>query len=130
MDKKWTYMGIFLVSGSKINLLKETTNRIPEGWMRYCDHMTLVFNDGSKRAQEIADYYEPRIGESAELTVTHVGKTDKAMAAKVIWEDKCGNDIKHVTIAVSADGKPVMSNQITEWNEVEPFTLKGIIGRR
>ena len=38
----------------------------------------------------------------------------------------CANEIPHVTLGVSLEGKPVDSNAITIWNTItKPFRIKG-----
>jgi hypothetical protein len=60
------------------------------------------------------------------LRVTHVGLSDMAMAVKVDSDIQTKNAIPHVTVAVNPDGgKPVMSNNITKWQDVKVFLLLG-----
>lgn len=35
----------------------------------------------------------------------------------------CANEIPHVTICTFNDGKPVDSNNITEWKDIEPIIV-------
>jgi hypothetical protein len=67
------------------------------------------------------------VGEEVVLTVTDVGLSDMAMAVKVSgYPSK--NDIPHITIAVNPDGgKPVMSNQITNWRPIKKFMVNGVV---
>ena len=64
--------------------------------------------------------YPPMLGQPFSMRVTEVGKNEKVLAVKVETECTSKNAVKHITVAVnrSNGGKPVMSNQITDW---EPF---------
>ena len=54
MKKTWIYYGIFFSDKTKQAILeyakywiyKKFNNDIPDDWKIYCDHVTLVFNDG------------------------------------------------------------------------------------
>jgi hypothetical protein len=49
-----------------------------------------------------------------------------AMAVKLMVISS--NDIAHITIAINPNGgKPVMSNQITKWQNIKPFIVVGIV---
>ena len=63
-----------------------------------------------------------------DLKVTHVGKSDMAIAVRVEGYFSY-NDIPHITIAINKKegAKPMMSNQITNWIEVEPITVTGTV---
>jgi hypothetical protein len=38
------------------------------------------------------------------------------------------NERPHITIAVNPDGgKPVMSNNITHWEDIKPFMISGVV---
>ena len=55
--------------------------------------------------------------------VKEIGISEMAIAVKVEGFDT-NNDIPHITLAVNSDagGKPVMSNQITNWRPIS-FSL-------
>jgi hypothetical protein len=70
---------------------------------------------------------KPLLDQPFDLLVTHIGQTDKVVAVKVESEIKTQNKIPHITIAVNRmeGGKPVMSNDITEWSPIYPFEVEG-----
>ena len=121
MDKKWIYYGVFFSDVTKRALLDYTAKlsvekgfTIPEDWKIYGDHMTLVFNDKSEKAQEDAEFYEEQlVGKDVSLRVTHVGVSDRAVALGVDYQT--ANEHSHITIAIAPDAKPVESNDITNW---------------
>ena len=115
----WRYLGAFLDEGSREALLGyiRQLTALPDGWSVSCDHMTVLYNDGGETAERLAASYTDRIGESIELTVTHVGRSDSCIAVRVDgFESR--NAVPHVTVAVAPGARPVMSNQITEWKEI------------
>ena len=76
------------------------------------------------------------LDEEVTLTVRSVGESDQALAVKVTGffvisrtVDKVdeGPKFQHITLAVSPDGKPSMSNDITTWKKVDPIKLRGVI---
>jgi predicted kinase len=92
---------------------------IPKDWIIYARHMTIIFGKGLPVKEDL--------GKQVTLRVTHVGISDMAMAVRVEGFPTT-NDIPHVTLAVNPEGgKPVMSNQITKWQDVKPFYITGIV---
>lgn len=79
--------------------------------------MTISFGKG------IED--ESLLGNIVVLTVTQLGISDMAIAVRVEgFPSK--NKIPHITLAVNPDGgKPVMSNKIENWIDIEPFEITG-----
>jgi len=96
----------------------------PKNWImgregkEFCDHMTICLGPLKDKSD---------IGKEVTLTVTHVGLSDMAMAFKVEGY-KSKNAIPHITLAVNPDGgMPKMSNEITKWQDVKHFIVKGIV---
>jgi len=121
MKKNWIYYGVFFSekTGNAIlnyvkNWFAENGKEFPEDWKIYCEHMTLVYNDGSEGAQKFADGVEPFLGQTASMRVLSIGVSDRAIAIGVDY--KTNNEHSHVTVAVTPDGgKPVESNYIENW---------------
>ncbi len=67
------------------------------------------------------------LGQDFDLTVTDIGHTDDVIAVKVDTALNVSNNIPHITLAVSPNGKPEMSNNITDWVSVKPFKVSGIL---
>lgn len=81
--------------------------------------MTIVFGKGVENKEDL--------GKEVTLRVTKAGLSDMAMAVQVEgYPSK--NAIPHITLAVNPEGgKPVMSNDITKWQDVKPFYIIGIV---
>ena len=119
-QKKVSYSGVVLTEKSK-DMLK-TYIPYPKSWEFIGHHMTI--NMGPLKEE-----YKPLLGQSMDLLVTHIGTSDKVVAVKVESEIKTHNKTPHITVAVNRieGGKPVMSNNITEWIPIYPFEVEGKI---
>lgn len=119
-DSGILYSGVVLDTASKNKLLDMVGDKIPAGWKEFAHHMTIIFGKGVKDKEEV--------GKKVVLTVTAIGSTDKVIAVKVEGYESA-NKVPHITVAVNlADGgKPVMSNDITNWMPIKQFMLSGIV---
>tara|TARA_R110002020_G_scaffold4272_6_gene19025 strand:- start:7577 stop:7936 length:360 start_codon:yes stop_codon:yes gene_type:complete len=111
------YSCIKLSKKSQIKLLQAFAEDIPKDWSIFAHHMTVVFGKGLPNQQDL--------DKNIQLIVTHVGMSKKAMAVKVEGYPS-NNKIPHITLAVSPDGKPVMSNDIKNWSKVDNIKLNGV----
>jgi hypothetical protein len=113
-----SYSGVLLDTASRTKLLSMIGGEIPEGWKVFAHHMTI--NMGPLKDKD-------SVGKNAVLTVTHLGLSDMAMAVRVSgYPSK--NDIPHITIAINPNGgKPVMSNNITKWQDIKSFMVSGTV---
>ena len=120
MNNNWIYIGIFLDDKSK-KLLKKLYP-LPEWWKEYYDHMTVVFNDNTKLANDIKLINEHNIGKKFKLKLVGPGISDKAYAVQVELPKGVvsANKITHITLATCKpnDGKAVDSNYITNWSKI------------
>jgi hypothetical protein len=112
------------VCGNLFSTLYEMLEKV------YCDHHTLMHH--SKHNFYVEKLLYSSLDEVVTLKVTHIGFSDKAMAAKLDRGKHishiCTNDIPHITIGTFKEGKPVDSNNIKEWIELDkPILLMGII---
>lgn len=112
------YSAVVLDKASHNKLIDRFVLEIPEGWKTFAHHMTITLG-------ELKDKTD--LGKEVVLKVTKVGKSDMAMAVQVEgYSSK--NATPHVTIAVNPEGgKPVMSNDITKWQDVKPFYITGFV---
>ena len=130
MLENWIYFGVFLDADESERVYNIVNSLpgigIPDDWRKYTSHMTIIYNNKSEIAQAWAKAAAPRVGEDVLLKATHVGVSDKAIAIRVNGE-MSANAIPHITIACSPIGKPVDSNKITNWREIDPFSISGRI---
>ena len=124
MIEHFVYAGAELDSASS-NLLKKYHI---DGWKFYAHHMTIHF--GARTLPKyIEDWLLSNEGKEFIMTVIAVGVSDRACAVQLEYDEiPCTNNLRHVTISVNPDkGKPVDSNNITDWVNITPFTIKGTI---
>jgi hypothetical protein len=112
------YSCVLLDGQSKGTLLDRLGIWIPKDWKVFGHHMTITLG-------ELKDKSE--LGKEIVLTVTKLGLSDMAMAVQVEGF-RSKNDIPHITIAINPEGgKPVMSNDITKWQDLKSFMIKGVV---
>ena len=123
--EKWIYFGIFLDSTSRARL--RMIFDIPENWKRYGDHVTLCFNDGSELSKVAAEINKRYVGIECSIKVTGIGISENAMALRVQLPKGvvCTNKVAHITIGCK--NRPVDSNAIEIWHDIERFPLSGEI---
>ena len=123
--KNWIYIGIFLEEDSKKEL--KECYQIPSDWKEYCDHITIVFNDGSELSRVVKEMNMENVGEFYSIKITGVGVSEKALALRVELPTcvVCANKIPHITVGVAPDAKPVDSNDITIWHDIDPIHVGG-----
>ena len=115
------YSAVVLSKDSHNKLLEVFADLIPEGWRDYAHHMTIVFGKGLPEDQQ--QYLDQEVT----LYATDIGIGDNAIAVKVDGYPTT-NKIPHITIAVSPEGKPSMSNQIENWQPLGyDLPLKGTV---
>jgi predicted kinase len=117
--KKVLYSAVVLDEISRNLLFKAFSEYIPEDWKKIGHHMTIAFGKG---VDDEAD-----LGKEVGLNVTDIGVSDMAIAVKVEgYPSK--NAIPHITLAINPDGgKPVMSNQITNWEPIGGLKIRGTV---
>lgn len=117
-----SYSAVVLDEPSHDKLVALFEEIIPHSWKIYAHHMTIKLG-------ELPSEQKKNIGSKQTLTATEVGVSDKALAIKVIGYPST-NKIPHVTIAVNilSGGKPVHSNNITNWTKLpKSIQLSGIV---
>ena len=123
--EKWIYVGIFLDKFSKERLRMNFD--IPEGWKWYGDHVTLCFNDNSILSKVASEINAGYVGAERKFKVTGIGISENAVALKVQLPIGvvCTNKVAHITIG--AKTKPVDSNAIEIWHDIDSFYVYGKI---
>jgi hypothetical protein len=121
--EKVLYSAVVLDNDSHTMLVNAFKTFIPKDFKIYAHHMTI--NMG-----ELKEEYRKYLGMTVMLKVVALGIDEKVIAVKVEGFPTV-NKIPHVTLAVDVNngGKPVMSNNITEWQPVKNmmFMLKGVV---
>ena len=89
-------------------------------WKVFAHHMTVTLGPVPMNMRGL-------IGQDFDLTVTDIGYTDDVIAVKVDTNLQVSNKTPHITLAVSPNGKPRMSNDIKFWSPVKPFKISGTL---
>jgi hypothetical protein len=117
---KILYSAVILDEKSSSKLLSHFPS--PKNWKSFAHHMTIAFGKSLESLN-----LEKDKDKIVTLEVTHIGETDKVIAVRVsgYYSTK---ETPHITLYVNvADGgKPVMSNNITNWIKLDDvFTVTG-----
>jgi hypothetical protein len=88
-----------------------------------CHHCTVDLKPIAKSMGQSLD------GQRHEMKVIRVGRLDGIMAVEVETVVPSKNDRKHITLCCDkVNGwKPKQSNDITEWTDIEPFIVYGVV---
>ena len=126
----WVYYGIFFSQQTKNYLIQKAKELvdIPEDWKLYGDHMTIVYNDGSKGNAEHSNALDEFLGKYQQLMISSIGISNEAIAFGVS-NYKTQNKHSHITIAVAPGSTPVKSNEIKEWSYNLGFHVTGKLGK-
>ena len=140
--KNFEYYGLFLTEESKTklkawlwendydfnnDLIKGT---LPENW--YLDHCTLLHRSQlTWDNSNLHDFLIDKLHEDFKIKVIGIGTSDKAMAFKVnIFPLVSVNKTPHITICTFNGGKPVDSNNINEWKDIETIIIETKLEKR
>ena len=133
----WNYYRLFLIEEDRKRLInylkseripKEISNIINDNTNFILDHCTLLHINQAKDNPNLCNYlldlYEHYYNYNILLGIDAIGYSDKAVAFKCILPlfksiDICANKIPHITICTLNDGKPIDSNYITNWIEID-----------
>jgi len=117
--KKVLYSAVVLDNISRDMLFRVFSEYIPKDWKKIGHHMTITFGKGVENEEDL--------GKEVGLLVTEIGISDMAIAVKVEgYPSK--NKIPHITLAINPNGgKPVMSNDITDWKSTGHLKIRGTV---
>ena len=99
-------------SRDKLLALMRLCIDVPEDWKRLGHHMTIVFKEG------LPEELRNDLNKDVTLTVKSIGVSDDAIAVGVEGYPST-KDNPHITLAIPPNGKPVNSNYIEDWRDVE-----------
>lgn len=108
-------------TSNKIQKLISTVAIIPNGWLRYCDHITVAHSKQLhptewERVDNILSNFE---GHSVVFKITSIAHNENVLAVGV--SVKTLNEHSHITIACAPGHFPVESNNLTNWTPVLCF---------
>jgi len=103
-------------SRDKVLALMRLCVDVPEDWKLLAHHMTIVFKE--RLPEELKD----DLNKDVTLTVKSIGISNDAIAVGVEGYPST-KDTPHITLAIPLAGKPVNSNNIEDWRDVEDEIL-------
>jgi len=119
------YTACVLEETSRITLVEwmHSTQQPAEHFEVLCHHCTVDLKPIAKSMGQSLD------GQRHEMKVIRVGRLDGIMAVEVETVVPSKNDRKHITLCCDkVNGwKPKQSNDITEWTDIEPFIVYGVV---
>ena len=124
------YIGLFVNPKDKnrlLDLVKKYYNFSEEDCKIFIDHCTLLHKSKLKHenAYRVIERYLEDKDKLETVKIIGIGRSDKAMAFRLLLNVPCTNDIPHITIATFNGGKPVDSNYISNWIYFEqPLNIK------
>ena len=138
--KNFEYYGLFLTEESKAKLKAWLINsnyqpEILKSEKEYLDHCTLLH--WSQRTSNFL--LEDTLGTTLvlhgnlnqPLEINGIGVSDRVIAFRCnIPENLCANKVPHITICTFNGGKPVDSNNITEWKDIESIIIETKLEKR
>lgn len=143
MNKDYIYYGLFLSDYTKEQIKKRIRhidgyNTLFEQCDKvYLDHCTLLHCSQEDKFPQVKEEIDELVKRGFErysavlMQVTHIGYlANKAMAVKVnLFDFPCANANPHITVCTFGDGKPVDSNKIVDWDELdESIVIYGSLG--
>lgn len=124
------YFGLFLDTYTKNRLMDILTDNIDYNIALnvadkiFIDHCTLLHVSQLDDNSEIYNYLNNKVEEKFQIVIDGIGISNKAMAFRVAsYNVVCANTIPHITIATFNGGKPVESNNITNWKYFGPIVI-------
>ena len=129
------YYGIFIDNNTRLKLNEYLSNiwrydvALSFSEKQYIHHCTVLHKTASYK-KDILSFCESHLGEKFSGKITAVGESGEAMAFRVEFPDvPFAGKIPHITIATFAGGKPVDSNYIEMWEDLEePVEIIGTLG--
>ena len=132
------YFGLFFDDKTRNRLLTVVKRHWPSllnsASKIYVDHCTLLHKSKYEGFPELYSFLKKNIGRTVTVSLIAVGISRKAMAFQVQFtageEFLCANWIPHITVFTFGDGKPVDSNYIESWVEIDPIDITTTIQAR
>lgn len=115
------YTAVVLTDNARTKLISKFADQLPEDFELIAHHMTI--NLGPAKNEII-----PLLDEYTNLVINGFAMNENVVAVRVNPGDiKSKNKVPHITLAINRNkgAKPYMSNQLTDWKDVDPFQVRG-----
>ena len=138
--KNFEYYGLFLTEESKAKLKAWLINsnyqsEILKSEKEYLDHCTMLHKsqrgEDTYLIEEDLKFMLTVQVKNMRLEIDGIGVSDKALAFRCnLSEELCANKVPHITICTFNGGKPVDSNNITEWKDIKSIIVETKLEKR
>lgn len=138
--KNFEYYGLFLTEESKAKLKAWLINsnyqsEILKSEKEYLDHCTMLHKsqrgEDTYLIEEDLKFMLAVQVKNMRLEIDGIGVSDKALAFRCnLSEELCANKVPHITICTFNGGKPVDSNNITEWKDIKPIIVEAKLEKK
>lgn len=138
--KNFEYYGLFLTEESKAKLKAWLINsnyqsEILKSEKEYLDHCTMLHKsqrgEDTYLIEEDLKFMLTVQVKNMRLEIDGIGVSDKALAFRCnLSEELCANKVPHITICTFNGGKPVDSNNITEWKDIKPIIVEAKLEKK
>lgn len=128
--KDYQYFGLQVCNKDRNELVEKLT-KIFSNKDFIVDHVTLMHV--SQHDNNLYNELNSKIGRHVQIVIDKVGQTDKAVAFGIYlcsYRNMCKNKNPHITIMVRNGGKPVDSNYITDWEDIDPIIVKTVVMKK
>lgn len=119
VDKRVKYTAVLINDESSLLQYNKFKHLVPDDWTFINHHMTLCLGEKEKHKELLGS--ETKLKAVAYSIDTKKG----VMAVKVESELESDSVYKHITLALSENAQAVMSNELTDFVEIEPYELTG-----
>lgn len=95
------------------------------------DHVTLMHV--SQHDDDLYKFLNSKLGREVQIVIDRIGQSNQAVAFGVYlcsYRNMCKNKNPHITIMVKNGGKPVDSNYITDWEDIDPIIVKTVVMKK
>lgn len=125
MGTKTQYWGLILDPRTHAYLVQKFADFIPKEWRVFCHHMTITH--AADKRPDLEKLSDLMLGENHAMVIHAIGRSDKAVALRVVTDIHSAKKITHITLAVAPGAKPVDSNEIDYWKRVPYETVFGCV---
>ena len=138
--KNFEYYGLFLTEESKAKLKAWLINsnyqsEILKSEKEYLDHCTMLHKsqrgEDTYLIEEDLKFMLTVQVKNMRLEIDGMSPSSKTIAFRCnLSEELCANKVPHITICTFNGGKPVDSNNITEWKDIKPIIVEAKLEKK
>lgn len=138
-EDKFEYVCLRLTNEARMRLFANIPQEYAHKWDRvFLDHVTLLHRlqynkeDVGGKPAKVVRFVKNIISNESQSGRVHfvvdgIGCSDKAVAFRVNLSVPCCNPHPHITIGTIGDGRPVHSNEITEWVDIPKMSVDALV---